>query len=141
MTLALSLQTQGHALCALASCGKPLHRGGRDGMHKVCADKNDRANDPATAAFQRLVGHWRSEFRRLRGVDPIDTRTDAVMLRRAHGELVPKLGEDGTLRLISVVVERRGTLAQMVNNPNMYLGRAFGRRGEYQQPRAPRREP
>lgn len=134
----------GPPLCAWHKCGKPLHRGGVDGMHRACADAKARAEDPATATFDRVLRHWLAEFRRLRGCDPIsDVRGDRVMLRRACSELVPKLGEARVLQLMTVALEAGASLGSLVNNPNRFVGDR-PERGGHRRPvmqRAPPRDP
>lgn len=112
----------GPVVCAWEGCGKRLTRGGVNGMHKVCAEKAERAADPSIEIYKRLADHWSREFRRVRRADPIWSGKDMGALKKAAKVLVPEIGEERVCRMITVCIETDRSISFMVSEPNAFIG-------------------
>lgn len=105
---------------ACVLCQRPLR--GDGAAHKSCLAKKAKSEDVTGPISLRLWEHYMAEYKRVRGVDVIFTMRDRIACKRAAVDLVPQIGEQRVMQLITIATERGDGLTTAVYQPNKYQG-------------------
>lgn len=120
-------------------CEKPLHRGGVDGAHKVCADRAARIESPLTPEVVQIRDHYAAVFERLTGQLPtFGAREGASVARLAKAVGVKRACQMIDYALTNVRTSQYATINSIAAEPDRFVERRPAPRGSMQ-PRATHR--